>query len=254
MFVELTTAERVTLRQIRQAHPDVSFPAEPSDWSLNALGYAVLERTERPAGDVVTEGVPEAYTLTVTKPEAYAETVMVPQEPIEGPEGNLIEQPDREEEVEHIREAQVEVTRYRQTWQVRAFTTEEHEAELQDARDRQRQRIDDALADALAAGMPYTMPDGSDDTVQMRADDRQNLMGLAIEARDLTAAGETGAVQEFRAASNTRYPMTPDQIIALTDAALGHFKALMARSWDRKDAIDAALAVGDRERLEAVIW
>nr|WP_290442940.1 DUF4376 domain-containing protein [Halomonas sp. OfavH-34-E] len=98
------------------------------------------------------------------------------------------------------------------------------------------------------------MPDGSEDTVQMLAEDRQNLLGLAIEARDLKAAGETGAVQEFRAASNTRYPLTPDETIALTDAALGHYKVLKARSWDRKDAIDEALEAGDREGIEAVVW
>lgn len=119
---------------------------------------------------------------------------------------------------------------------------------------RQRDVIAAALADALAAGMPYTMPDGSEDTVQMLAEDRQNLLGLAIEARDLKAAGVTDPVQEFRGLSNTRYPMTPDETIALTDAALGHYKALLQKSWDRKDAIDAALAAGDREEIEAVVW
>lgn len=119
---------------------------------------------------------------------------------------------------------------------------------------RKRTEIATTLADALAAGMPYTMPDGSDDTVQMMAEDRQNLLGLAIEARDLKAAGVTDSVQEFRAASNIRYPMTPDQVIALTDAALGHYKVLLQHSWDRKDAIDAALETGDREGIEAVVW
>lgn len=117
-----------------------------------------------------------------------------------------------------------------------------------------RREIEAGLANALTAGMSYTMPDGADDVVQMQAEDRQNLLGLAIEARDLQVAGETGAVQEFRAASNTRYPMTPDQIIALTDAALAHYKALLQQSWDRKDVIDAALAAGDREGIEVVVW
>ncbi|MCT8467010.1 DUF4376 domain-containing protein [Chromohalobacter canadensis] len=125
---------------------------------------------------------------------------------------------------------------------------------LDDLAARKRREIATALADALAAGMPYTMPDGSEDTVQMLAEDRQNLLGLAIEARDLRAAGETGAVQEFRAKSNTRYPMTPDQTIALTDAALGHYKLLKAQSWDRKNAIAAALEAEDRDALEAIDW
>ncbi|WP_431026178.1 hypothetical protein [Halomonas sp. H5] len=119
---------------------------------------------------------------------------------------------------------------------------------------RKRREIENALVAALAAGLPYTMPDGTEDTVQMQAEDRQNLLGLAIEARDLKGTGETGTVQEFRAKSNTRYPMTPDQVIAMTDAALAHYKALLQQSWDRKDAIDAALEAGDREGIEIVVW
>ncbi|SFU01508.1 protein of unknown function [Halomonas saccharevitans] len=125
---------------------------------------------------------------------------------------------------------------------------------IEELAEQKRQEIATALADALAAGMPYTMPDGSEDTVQMLAEDRQNLLGLAIEARDLKAAGVTDPVQEFRGLSNTRYPMTPDQVIALTDAALSHYKVLLQQSWDRKDVIDAALAAEDRDKIEAVVW
>lgn len=119
---------------------------------------------------------------------------------------------------------------------------------------RRRDEMDTSRDAALAAGMPHTMPDGTQDVVQMQAEDRQNLLGLAIEARDLKAADVTDPVQEFRAASNTRYAMTPDQTITMTDAALAHYKALLQRSWDRKDAIDAALDAGDREGIEAVVW
>lgn len=125
---------------------------------------------------------------------------------------------------------------------------------LEELATRQRAAITTALADALATGMPYSMPDGSEDTVQMLAEDRQNLLGLAIEARDLKAAGITDPAQEFRGLSNTRYPMTPDQVIALTDAALGHYKVLLQQSWDRKDAIDASLAAEDKKGIEAVVW
>ncbi len=107
------------------------------------------------------------------------------------------------------------------------------------ARNSAMQRINAARDGAFADGLPYTMPDGTDDVIQMQAEDRQNLMGLAIDARDQVAAGETGAVQEFRARSNTRYALTPAQMIDLTDAALLHYKDVMAQSWDRKDAIEA---------------
>lgn len=110
---------------------------------------------------------------------------------------------------------------------------------LDDVRQSAMRRINAARDAALADGLPYTMPDGTNDVIQMQADDRQNLMGLAIDARDLMAAGETGAVQEFRGRSNARHWLTPAHMIDLTNAALAHYKGVMAQSWDRKDAIEA---------------
>ena len=115
-------------------------------------------------------------------------------------------------------------------------------------------RIESAYDTALAAGMPYTMPDGSDDVVQTRAEDEPNLLGLAIEARDLKTEGVTDAVLELRAQSNTIYTLTPAQMIEVTDAAKTFKKQLLGRSWHRKDTIDAALEAGDRQAIEAVAW
>ncbi|WP_164999512.1 hypothetical protein [Salinicola tamaricis] len=57
---------------------------------------------------------------------------------------------------------------------------------------RQRAMIESALAAALRAGMPYTLPDGSEDVIQTRPEeDEANLLGLAIEARDRRAAAAT---------------------------------------------------------------
>ncbi|WP_110710525.1 DUF4376 domain-containing protein [Salinicola sp. CR57] len=120
---------------------------------------------------------------------------------------------------------------------------------------RRRAEIESALSAVLAVGMPYTLPDGTDDVVQTRPDqDEANLLGLAIEARDLRTSGETGAVMALRAKSNTVYTLTPAQMIALTDAAKTFKQGLLAKSWRLKDAITAAEAAGDREALEAVTW
>lgn len=117
-----------------------------------------------------------------------------------------------------------------------------------------RAEVEAAMEAELAEGMPYTMPNGEDDVVQMLTEDRQNLLGLAIEARDLQAVGVTDANQEFRAMSNIRYPMTPAEMIAMTDTALGHYKKLLQKSWSRKDAIAAALNAEDRAALETSTW
>lgn len=117
-----------------------------------------------------------------------------------------------------------------------------------------RAEVEAAMEAELAEGMPYTMPNGEDDVVQMLTDDRQNLLGAGIEARDLKAVGITGPAQEFRARSNIRYPMTPAEMTALTDSALGHYRALLNKSWNLKDAIDTALATKDRNAIEAITW
>ncbi|WFF40761.1 DUF4376 domain-containing protein [Salinicola endophyticus] len=120
---------------------------------------------------------------------------------------------------------------------------------------RQRGIIESALAAALRAGMPYTLPGGSEDVIQTRPEeDEANLLGLAIEARDRRAAGDTDASMALRAQSNTVYSLTPAQMIALTDAAKAFKQGLLAHSWQLKDAIAAAEAAGDREAIEAVVW
>lgn len=62
MAINTETLEYITLRQIRQAHLNVSLPRNPTDAHLNPLGYAVLHPTDRPEGDVVTEGTPEQHS------------------------------------------------------------------------------------------------------------------------------------------------------------------------------------------------
>lgn len=118
-----------------------------------------------------------------------------------------------------------------------------------------RAAIERALAAALNTGMDYTMPDGIEDVIQTRPDeDEANLLGLAIEARDLRAAGEAGAVMSLRAKSNTVYALTPEQMIALTDAAKAFKQRLLAKSWELKDAVSAAVEAGDREAIQTIGW
>ncbi|MAF06172.1 hypothetical protein [Herbaspirillum sp.] len=63
MYINTQTLEYpLTLRQVRQAVPNVSLPKKPGEATLNALGFATVQPTERPTGDVVTEGQPEKQT------------------------------------------------------------------------------------------------------------------------------------------------------------------------------------------------
>lgn len=120
--------------------------------------------------------------------------------------------------------------------------------------DSKRAEIDTSRDTALQAGLPYEMPDGTQETVQTRPQDEPNLLGLAIEARDLKAEGVTGPVLTLRVESNRNYQLTPQQMIELTDAAKNHKKLILGKSWQLKDAVDAALAAEDREAIEDIKW
>lgn len=127
-------------------------------------------------------------------------------------------------------------------------------APLADVAENKKREVESALASELAAGMPYTMPDGTEDVIQTRPQDEPNLLGLAIEARDLRDSGETDAVQELRTRSNAVYSMTPQQMIDATDAAKAFKKAQLKKSWLLKKDIADALAAEDRAALDAITW
>lgn len=48
----------VYMNRVRKDNPNVSFPPKPTVEQLSEFGYAVVLPTERPQGDVVTEGKP----------------------------------------------------------------------------------------------------------------------------------------------------------------------------------------------------
>ncbi|MFI9653962.1 hypothetical protein ABGV17_04420 [Guyparkeria sp. GHLCS8-2] len=114
--------------------------------------------------------------------------------------------------------------------------------------------LEQALQAEFDGGMTHTMPDGTADVVQTRSIDEPNLLGLAIEARDLRDAGETGGVLQLRAQSNVVYSLTPQEMIDLTDAAKAFKKQWLTHSWGKKDAVRTALSADDRAGIEAVTW
>lgn len=125
---------------------------------------------------------------------------------------------------------------------------------------RKRREMDNARDATFAAGMGYTLPDGSVDVVQTRPQDQINLMGLGIKAERLVDDGVTDPVMEFRGESNITHMITPADMVTLTDAALTHIEGIYQHSWDRKDAIGSALGdetlTDDEKRvaIEAVTW
>ena len=128
------------------------------------------------------------------------------------------------------------------------------EPTIEELAEGKRREIDMSRDTTLSQGFPYTMPDGTEEVVQIRPQDEPNLLALAIEARDLKAEGVTEPVLIIRVESNVNYSVTPQQMIDLTDAAKDYKKMVFGKSWVLKDAIDMALNNGDREAIEAIKW
>jgi len=124
---------------------------------------------------------------------------------------------------------------------------------LEDLADEKRREMDSARDQAFAAGLEYDIA-GEPDVVQTRPQDQINLLGLSSQAQRLIAAGDTTTLMPFRGLSNETHMLTAEQMDTLALAALAHIEGIYQRSWDRKDAIDQALAAEDRGEIEAVTW
>lgn len=103
---------------------------------------------------------------------------------------------------------------------------------------------------AFDAGMPYTFGEVQD-VIQTRPQDQVNLLAISAKAARMVAAGITEPVQEFRAASDTSYWLTPEEALTLTDAAFAHGEAIYQTSWRRKNAL-AAIDLEAPDALEQI--
>lgn len=118
---------------------------------------------------------------------------------------------------------------------------------------RKRREIDAARDMAFMEGLPREIT-GEPDVVQTRPQDQINLLGLRAKAEAAIDQGITDPVMKFRGENNVTRYLTPDEMYALTNDALAHIEGIYDHSWERKDAIDAALEDNDRAAIEAVVW
>lgn len=68
-----------------------------------------------------------------------------------------------------------------------------------------------------------------------REQDQTAILGLRDTARDLLAAGETGALITYRDGANVIHTLTASQFLELTGKAMAWISQVMAASWALKD-------------------
>lgn len=129
--------------------------------------------------------------------------------------------------------------------------TEPEPATLEQLKNAKRRDIDLWRLDAERVGMQYAFPGGSD-VVQMRDErDRVNINAQVTIAILMKGNGVTDAVLPFRAASNTTYMMTPDEMIAMGVAVATFSSELYQIGWGLKELVDDA---DDETDLEQIVW
>lgn len=119
---------------------------------------------------------------------------------------------------------------------------------IEELAEEKRRDIEKARDAAIDDGFTHAFGD-TDDVVQTRQRDRENLTGLAVSAQR-----HPDKTFQFRAKSNATYELTADDMLALADAAQTHVSDQYGKSWQLKAEIDAALEAEDRDALDAITW
>lgn len=134
------------------------------------------------------------------------------------------------------------------TWTARPYNDEEIAAQLAQKKEEMSSQVMIIRNDDFEIGITYSPSEGVEFNVQLRAEDRINLMLLNNQAR--TAIAEKDETLElFRSYENKTYELTPQQLVEMTDKALIGIKSIYRRSWDFKDQIVAAVKVADLPTL-----
>lgn len=138
------------------------------------------------------------------------------------------------------------------TWDIRSFAQDEVAQALQKAKDVLNDKIMSVRENDLAYGMRFNFSDGTTGGIQMRPEDRTNLIGIRLEAFALIQNAVTGVTIDFRSLENITRQLTPQEVVAMTDACTTYTKNVYAASWVLKDQVTNATSIDELPSLEAL--
>ena len=128
---------------------------------------------------------------------------------------------------------------YLQTWIGREFNEEERLNHLTQLKTQLVDEIAQLRARELEHGFDYTASDDTVIGVQLRDEDKPNLIVLRDEADAYIDAGSEEQM-EFRCRDNLTHMLDPLEMSTMCLAALQHFKAVLKATWVLKDQVKDA--------------
>lgn len=134
-------------------------------------------------------------------------------------------------------------SRWEQTWVVRDFNESELSAQLEFAKITANDRIMAVRNDDFQLGMTHTVGDKTFN-VQLRIEDRINLIGMYTIGKDMVEAGSE-QLEAFRSYENETIMLTPQETVDMALAALAAVKSISQSTWTLKDQVDAATKLAD---------
>lgn len=141
---------------------------------------------------------------------------------------------------------------YVQGWVVTPFTEEERLADLEMRKESLRYLINMRRDEAFERGYHYTVEPGKVIVLQMRADDRVNVLGERIVAKESIEAGSPETFI-WRDGNDNFVTLTAEQMIQMADDLRVQYRKVMAAAWDLKDLVKLAETKEELPEIPAII-
>lgn len=133
-------------------------------------------------------------------------------------------------------------------WDVRNYNDSEKSVMLTQRKETLSSQVMQIRNDDFEIGTTYRLSPEVSFNVQLRQEDRINLLLLNMRAKEAILAEDT-SLESFRSYENLTFKLTPTQIVEMTDTALTAVKSIYEQSWKFKDQIKAAVKMEDLPEL-----
>lgn len=137
---------------------------------------------------------------------------------------------------------------WHRTWRTRAFNADELSTRLSELKTSASAAVMALRRKDLEKGFAWTVEGFEPFHVQLRVEDRINLLTLNLQGQQMVAAASESTVP-FRGYENFTVRMTGQQLIDMTQAALVAMGDVYELSWELKDDIERATTVAELPEL-----